>query len=62
MKVLVVGGTGLIGGDIALYLTSRGHNVTIMARKPSVVPCLAALPWFFRNAARHVADPLGSTS
>ncbi len=45
MKVLVVGGTGLIGGDIALYLTSQGHSVTIMSRKPSTVPCLAALPY-----------------
>ena len=45
MKVLVVGGTGLIGGDIALYLTSQGHEVTIMARKPSAAPSLAALPF-----------------
>ena len=52
MKVLVVGGTGLIGGDIALYLTSRGHNVTIMARKPSVVPCLAALPFLILDTRR----------
>lgn len=45
MKVLVVGGTGLIGGDIALYLTSQGYEVTIMARKPSAAPSLAALPF-----------------
>ena len=45
MKVLVVGGTGLIGGDIALHLQSQGHHVTIMARNPSAAPCLAALPF-----------------
>lgn len=45
MNVLVVGGTGLIGGDIALHLQAQGHHVTIMARKPSVAPCLAAIPF-----------------
>ncbi|KAL2694733.1 hypothetical protein Neosp_001319 [[Neocosmospora] mangrovei] len=35
MKVLVVGGTGMIGGTTALYLQSLGHNVTITGRKPS---------------------------
>jgi len=44
MKILVVGGTGLIGGDAALHLQQQGHDVTIMARKPSSVPALAALP------------------
>ena len=45
MKVLVVGGTGLIGGDIALYLQAQGHDATIMARKAPATPCLAALPF-----------------
>lgn len=35
MKILVVGGTGLIGGDAALLLRSRGHDVSIAARKPA---------------------------
>ena len=36
MKVLIVGGTGLIGGDAALYLRDQGMQVTIMSRsKPS---------------------------
>ncbi len=41
MKVLVVGGTGLIGGEIALYLQENGHAVTLMSRKPTAVPGLA---------------------
>lgn len=45
MKVLVVGGTGLIGGDIALHLREQGHEVTIMSRRPSAVPVLADLPF-----------------
>ena len=45
MKVLVVGGSGLIGGDIALYLKSQGHGVTIMARKPPAATSLAAIPF-----------------
>jgi dihydroflavonol-4-reductase len=34
MKVLVVGGTGLIGGHAALHLQGLGHAVSIAARKP----------------------------
>jgi dihydroflavonol-4-reductase len=45
MKVLVVGGTGLIGGDIALLLQQAGHEVTLMARRPVAAPGLAALPF-----------------
>ncbi|MAY39862.1 MULTISPECIES: NAD-dependent epimerase/dehydratase family protein [Spongiibacter] len=45
MKVLVVGGSGLIGGDAALYLKSHGHDVTIMARSAPTAPVLAALPF-----------------
>ena len=49
MKVLVVGGTGLIGGEIALHLQENGHSVTIMSRQPSKVPKLAQLPFLQGN-------------
>lgn len=49
MKVLVVGGTGLIGGEIALHLQENGHAVTIMSRQPSKVPTLAQLPFLQGN-------------
>lgn len=45
MKVLVVGGTGLIGGHAALYLADKGHDVTLMARSAPSVPALAQLPF-----------------
>ncbi|MFT4918663.1 MAG: dihydroflavonol-4-reductase [Zhongshania aliphaticivorans] len=45
MKVLVVGGTGLIGGEIALYLQENGHAVTLMSRKPTTVPGLADMSY-----------------
>ncbi|KAM6536423.1 hypothetical protein FALCPG4_002431 [Fusarium falciforme] len=48
MKVLVVGGSGMIGGTTALYLRSLGHEVTITGRKPSPpsdVPALAEPPY-----------------
>jgi nucleoside-diphosphate-sugar epimerase len=45
MHVLVVGGTGLIGGEIALYLAQNGHDVTLMARTPTTVPGLADMPF-----------------
>lgn len=49
MKVLVVGGTGLVGGEIALHLQENGHAVTIMSRQPSKVPKLAQLPFLQGN-------------
>ncbi|KAF4956401.1 hypothetical protein FSARC_11604 [Fusarium sarcochroum] len=46
MNILVVGGTGMIGGHAALYLQSKGHQVTIAGRRhPDSVPLLAALPF-----------------
>jgi nucleoside-diphosphate-sugar epimerase len=32
MKILVVGGTGMIGGHAALHLRSKGHQVTVAGR------------------------------
>ncbi|MGF7149275.1 nucleoside-diphosphate-sugar epimerase [Sphingomonas zeicaulis] len=34
MKILVVGGAGMIGGRAALHLKSKGHDVTIAGRTP----------------------------
>ncbi|MFC3106574.1 NAD-dependent epimerase/dehydratase family protein [Undibacterium arcticum] len=34
MKILVIGGTGLIGGHAALFLQGQGNQVSIAARKP----------------------------
>lgn len=35
MKILVVGGTGMIGGYAATFLKSKGNEVTLAARKPA---------------------------
>lgn len=46
MKILVVGGTGMIGGHAALYLASQGHDVTVSGRKPPQdSTALARLPF-----------------
>jgi nucleoside-diphosphate-sugar epimerase len=34
VKVLIVGGTGFVGGYTALYFHDLGHDVTIMSRSP----------------------------
>jgi nucleoside-diphosphate-sugar epimerase len=44
MKTLVVGGTGMIGGYIALRQREEGHEVVIAARKPPRAAVLADLP------------------
>jgi dihydroflavonol-4-reductase len=46
MKVLVVGGTGLLGGHAALHLQSLGHDVSLAARNPAhEETALAAMPF-----------------
>ena len=34
MNILVVGGTGMIGSNVAALLSEKGASVTIGARKP----------------------------
>ena len=34
MKIIVVGGAGMIGGRAALYLKSKGHDITVAGRNP----------------------------
>lgn len=41
MNILIVGGTGLTGAHAALHLHHLGHNITLMARKPPALDCLA---------------------
>ena len=46
---MVVCGTGLIGGEIALYLKRTGHDVTLGSRTPTTVPGLADMPFLQRD-------------
>lgn len=34
MKILVTGGTGLIGGHLVPRLQELGHQVTVLTRRP----------------------------
>lgn len=45
MKILIVGGTGLIGAEAALYLQAQGHDVSLMARKSTEVAALKGFPF-----------------
>lgn len=42
MKILILGGTGMIGGHAALMLADEGHAVTLGARKPARAGSLVA--------------------
>jgi uncharacterized protein YbjT (DUF2867 family) len=50
MKILVVGGTGMIGSAIAARLAARGHDVVTASRRPSA------------TRQRHLAVDLGQAS
>lgn len=46
MKILVIGGSGMIGGDIAIHLSEQGHDVTIGSRKaPLSTTPMAKMPF-----------------
>lgn len=46
MKILVVGGTGALGGHAATHLASKGHQVTVGGRKPPLADTpMARLPF-----------------
>lgn len=46
MNILIVGGSGLIGGHAAIHLRSLGHGVTIASRNPpSAATPMAAMPF-----------------
>lgn len=56
MKVLVIGGSGLIGGEAAMYLQEQGHEVTLMSRQPPTAPALAKMPFI---AGNYIHDDMG---
>ncbi|MDL9979302.1 NAD-dependent epimerase/dehydratase family protein [Microbacterium sp. ASV49] len=61
-RVLVVGGTGLIGSTVAEHLAERGDAVTIMARRPageSDPPGVAGMP---RLVGDYAEDDLDAVS
>ena len=50
MNILVIGGSGPLGGYTALHLQSEGHEVTISSRrKPAAHSPLSALKWVKGN-------------
>lgn len=57
MNVLVVGGSGLLGGHAALYLHEQGWDVTIASRNAPTAPLLAALPFVSLDYTSECIDP-----
>lgn len=45
MKILIVGGGGMIGGRAALHFTAQGHDVVVAGRNPPASAPLAQLPF-----------------
>lgn len=57
MRILIVGGTGMIGGHAALKLAAGGHTVTLGARKPPASPALARFPLLRGDYSRGEFSP-----
>ncbi|TXS96142.1 NAD(P)-dependent oxidoreductase [Parahaliea maris] len=56
MKVLILGGNGMVGGHSALRLTELGHKVTLASRTaPATGTPLGSLPWIQID---YVNDPV----
>lgn len=62
MKILIVGGTGQIGGHAALRLRDKGHKVVLAGRKPA--PASTPLPDFDFMKLDYINDtpPLSALS
>ena len=57
MNVVVVGGTGLLGGHAALYLQEQGWRVSLASRTAPSAPLLQALPFISLDYTRADLDP-----
>ena len=54
MRILVIGGTGPIGGHAALYLAGKRHDVVISSRNPPAAGTgLEELPWLQGDYLKH---------
>ncbi|HEX5760904.1 MAG TPA: TIGR01777 family oxidoreductase [Thermoanaerobaculia bacterium] len=66
MRVLITGGTGLIGSALARDLAAAGHEVVVLTRDPAkatgLAPGVAAAPWDGRTAEGwgHLASGAGA--
>ncbi|MEW6645239.1 MAG: NAD(P)-dependent oxidoreductase [Pseudomonadota bacterium] len=58
MKILIVGGTGMIGGHAAEHLAGLGHDIVLAARKPAAAGTpMAAFPVLFGDYTRGEFSP-----
>ncbi len=54
MNILIVGGTGMIGGHAAMLLKAKGHDVTLGARKPAPAGTpMASMPTLIGDYAQQ---------
>ena len=60
--IAVAGGTGFVGGAIAVELARRGHRVVVLSHRRGLPPALAGRPndGFVESRAIDVSKPIDS--
>lgn len=56
MKVVIAGGTGLIGEPLVQRLVAKGHDVAVLSRDPSKVKTARGLQWDAKSQGRWSSE------
>lgn len=59
-KIVIPGGAGFLGGRLAAYFSSRGHDVVVLSRRPGVSNDARIVEWDGRSPGGWMAELQGA--